>query len=269
MKKFKLKTKTRNILLIVLGCVLILGAILGLVAMFHNDDKTTKTVSPSFAVGGLNSVGAYSSTKESIYTKDAFECQGLKITPDFTSTVKYQVYFYNSNDKFVKSSNLMSGKFEEDLTFGIVKCRIVITPNNDTNIKWYEVSKYAKQLKIEVNKEQGNKVSADLFEFEHSGSLTETYGTYGESDWQSSSKGVDVSCCSKVLIKGEDFSSTNYSIYNATGTRIADVTIPTENVKVGSDGIKYFEIDMSNYASATILQLCYKVGATFELRLCA
>lgn len=270
MRKFKLKTKTKNMLLIVLGCVFIFGAIFGIFAMLkNNENNTTKTINPAYAVGGLNSNGAYVETKESIYTKNAFECKGLKVIPEFTSTIKYQIYFYNSNDKFVKNSNLLSTKFEEDLTFGIVKCRIVIIPNEDSNIAWYEINHYAKQLKIQIDKDQTNTISENMFEFGHSGNLTDTYGVYGDSNWQSSSKGVDVSCCSKVIIKGSDFSSLSYSLFKADGTRLVSESIVIDNLKTDNSGVQYFEIDMSKHNDANIFQLCYKNDATFELRLYA
>ena len=153
MRKIKFNKKTKNIILIVLSCVMLFGAIFGLVALFRQD-KTTKEINPVFAIGGLTEDGKYKETEESIYTKESFECQGLKIELNFESNVSYRVFFYNSNNDFVESTTSLSTNYNEELPLMATTCRIVITPTSDKEIKWYEKSQYANQLTINIDKKQ-------------------------------------------------------------------------------------------------------------------
>ena len=146
----KMKRKTWETIGIVVVCTaLIVGILGGLVALF-GEEKTTKKISPSFSIGGLTSQGKYLETKESIYTKELFECRGLTITPDFESQVSYQVFFYNAEGEFIRATSKQTGEFNS-VPLLATHARLVVTPNDDTEIKFYEVNKYAKQLKIEVD----------------------------------------------------------------------------------------------------------------------
>ena len=149
---FKSKKTWKNILLIGLACITIIGAIAGISALFRESEETTKVINPTYAVGGLTENGAYLETEKSIYTEDAFECQGLDIELDFKSNVSYRVFFYGSENDFIQSTAKQVGDFNEENIPQIAKtCRIVITPNDDEKISWYEKSGYANQLTIRVN----------------------------------------------------------------------------------------------------------------------
>ena len=153
MKKFKVKKQFKNILGIVLGCVLLFGAIFGLVALLNKEEKTTSISSSVFEIGGLNASGKYKETTESIYTKDMIECVGLDIKADFDSMVTFKVYFYDVNGDYLSSTSSLDSEFNSAPMIARY-CRIVITPKEDTEVKWYEVSKYAKQIKITVDAKQ-------------------------------------------------------------------------------------------------------------------
>lgn len=156
-KKFNFKSKKtwKQILLITISCILIVGLFAGISAMFREKEEPTKeTISPSvFSIGGLTDDGRYLETDESIYTKDAISCDGLVITPNFESVVKYQVYFYDEELDFMSKTEMLQDKFSNVPNFARY-CRVVITPNDDQKISWYEVNGYAKQIKIEVDIEQ-------------------------------------------------------------------------------------------------------------------
>ena len=151
---FKSKRTWKNILAIGMTVVLGIGAIFGITRLADKAKDTHKEISPVYAVGGLATDGKYVETKESIYTKDAFECQGLKITPDFESVVSYEVFFYNPNGQYVGTSGVQTEFYSFDGLMEVQYARIVITPNEDEEVSWYEVNKYARQLTVEVNKEQ-------------------------------------------------------------------------------------------------------------------
>ena len=61
--------------------------------------------------------------------------------------------FYFNN--FLSATEKQTGNYDETSTPLIAKyARVLITPNDDDEIKWYEVNGYSRQLNIEVNKEQ-------------------------------------------------------------------------------------------------------------------
>ncbi len=161
----RITRKTKNTLKTILGVVLIIGAVLGIGALINSivnkTDDGLVEISPKFEVGGLTSTGKYEETKLSLYTKESFECQGLKISLDFDSNVQYQVFYYSDTDNFISSSEV----FEEGQTMvlpnGAMKARIELTPiwddeveEKDKELGFFDVRKYAKQLTIEVNDSQ-------------------------------------------------------------------------------------------------------------------
>lgn len=156
---FKSKKTWKNILLVGLACITLFGAIVGLSALFRKSEETTKVINPSYAIGALDhSTGRYIETKTAIYTKDGIECQGLTTKLDFDATIKYQLYFYSEHDEFVHTTGTLDGVFYSTNVPVYAKyVRIVIIPNEDENINFFEKFDYAKQLNVEVNKEQNFK----------------------------------------------------------------------------------------------------------------
>lgn len=222
MKKVNWKSKKtwRNILVIFLAIITLVGAIVGITALFRKSEETTKTISPSYAIGGLDEKGAYVDTKESIYTKDAFECYGLKTTLAFDNNISYRIYFYDENNEFLQRSEQLTNAFDCEKTLmpaNTKTARIVITPNEDSKISWYEKSGYAKQLTIKVNKDQTKSDGVEIvlknyFELDTNNvgkivTTTEyTIGSaikYTEQSTHSCSKAIDVSgfvgCSVKIL----------------------------------------------------------------------
>lgn len=156
-KKINWKSKKtwKNALIIGLACITLVGAIVGLSALFRKSEETTKEINPTFAVGGLTEQGKYLETEESIYTEDAFACQGLDIELDFKSNISYRVFFYDVDKDFISSTTSLTSNYDEEITPKFsTYARIVITPNDDDKISWYEKNGYANQLTISVNKEQ-------------------------------------------------------------------------------------------------------------------
>ncbi len=203
----KMTRKAKRVLTTVLSVVLGLGAVLGVAVgvkhLANKEDDGLKKIRPNFSVGSLSTVGKYVDSEGSIYTKEAFECQGLKITLDFEDTISYKIFFYEDNGDFISSTELLEDSSTPTLPSGATHARIQIVPDWEaldiTNAKeqvinWYEVSKYTKQMEIKVNKEQGEyvlgeyvKISLTNSKFEMvegqimnvNGNLTESnYNTY-------------------------------------------------------------------------------------------
>lgn len=160
-----MKRKTKNVLKTTALAVLGIGAIVGGASLINNmkgEDDGLKAIHPTFEVGGLNDAdGKFEESKKTIYTKNAFECQGLEIEVDFDNNIKYQVFFYESDGDYISASQLLEGNQDLEVPTLATHARMEITPIWDTDvkekdqeIKWYQVVKYSSQLDIKVNKEQ-------------------------------------------------------------------------------------------------------------------
>ena len=162
MAKFR-KGKAKRIVAGVLACVLGVGAIAGISALVSSkaDDDGKVKVNPSYSIGGLDENGKYVESDATLYTKDAFECQGLSIKPNFDSNVKYQIFFYDEIGSFIESSDVLSASYNEDVPKNASHARLEITPvwsddvkEKDQVIKWYNKHQWEKSLEIRVDKEQ-------------------------------------------------------------------------------------------------------------------
>lgn len=157
--RFSKRKKTWIYVIIgLLLCAIVGGCVYAFVGT-DDKDKTVNISASEFSLGGLNDKGEYIETKESIYTKDAFKCQGLTVTPEFESQVTYQIFFYDELGEFVNKTASLEKAYRDDIPAGAYYARIVITPNKDEDgsaieLNVFKVSKYAKQITITVNKEQ-------------------------------------------------------------------------------------------------------------------
>jgi len=202
MSKLKNKKLWKNIGIGVLTGALCIGAVAGIGALANKSDDPTKTLNPSWAIGGLTAQGQYLETKESIYTKNAFECQGLDIEIDFDNNISYQVFFYDFENDFLSSTGKLTANYNEETTPVLASyARIVVTPKDDQKISWYEKGGYADQLTITVNKEQKvveKKDLTSLFTFTSgkaviADSTSAGFGTLYDSTSFKASENVDIS----------------------------------------------------------------------------
>ncbi len=265
MAKFRFGSKKgwKKILTVGLGFLLVVGAIFGIARWSEKAEKTTKEISLSYEVGSLSRDGKYSETEESIYTKTAFECQGLKITPDFDSQVSYQVFFYDQNEQYLESTASMT-EFYEGTPLLAKYARIEITPQEDEKVSWYEVNKYAKQITVEVNKTQDfvDIRTIDLFpEGEHVlyKSLIREAGTNNLIEETKEANGyvkIDVSNISRlrIYIDGGD-AIQNYFIDK-------DGQLVGENVNL-FDGVSEYEFSVPENAKYLVAN--YLIGGEYSI----
>ena len=162
-RTFNLTSKRtwRKILSIGLAILMIAAAIFGIVKLSQKMKDETKKITPTFAVGALGEDGKYiKDSKSSLYTKDSFEAKGLEVILDFDANITYEVFWYDAQGNFVKSS----GDLNKGTSFYAPinhTARIEVTPiwdndlyEEDRVIKWYEKFEYTKQLEIRVDKDQ-------------------------------------------------------------------------------------------------------------------
>lgn len=167
----KMKRKTKDLINKIVSVALVVATAVGIGALIGHfvsnkaDEDGRVVINPSYEIGGLTAYGKYEETKESIYTKEAFKCDGLNIEPEFDSTITYQVFFYDGLGNFVDSSASLEGYYTEEIPTGSSYARIVITPkwdkdtkDDDKKINIFQVNKYAKQLTVKVYAEQRDDV---------------------------------------------------------------------------------------------------------------
>lgn len=269
-----------------LAAILCIGVVVGAgfgIASLVKPDKVDKLVTYStlsnikYRIGGLDSNGNYMNTDQSIYTKDAFECQGLNCTLDFDNVISYQVYFYDQNNEFVHTTGRLTGAFVQDsVPFFAKYARIVIIPNDDNKVSLTEVAKYAKQLKVEMYREQGFKnYTENLFEIAKTGT-TIVYATGAESTEvegaadQSVTNYVDVSMYKEALVIKSDYTaSINNALYlydeNKTWVKSVNIASVATCFKA-STGYYYF-IDLKKICDAEFkyIRAAFLSNVTVEL----
>jgi hypothetical protein len=250
-------SKTVKTIIIIVCCVALVGGVFGILAGVSNGKFDSKKISGlAFSVGGLDSTGSYESTDASIYTKDAFECQGLTCTLDFDSVISYQVYFYDQNNDFVHTTGKLTGAFVSDsVPFFAKYARIVVTPNDDAKVSKLELLKYAEQITVKVYREQGFKNYTDNLiekDIEHA-QLKSTDGTVDTSDSTISvwvSKYINVSNYDECLMIRANTTMANCTIflYDNTHTFVNKYTVTdvADVVFVTSEGETYYRINLSS-----------------------
>ena len=122
------KRKFKSIISTFLCLALLGGAVFGVTKLLKNDSDTVEIKNSAFAVGGLDEEGKYVENKQTLYTKEEFECQGLKVNLAFDFTGSYQIFFYDYFGNFLSSSDVLSSDFDDDLPINTRYARIMIIP---------------------------------------------------------------------------------------------------------------------------------------------
>lgn len=248
-------------LIVVLVVAVLGGGVAGIISLVDSDKFDTKNISDlSFGVGGLDSAGKYMSTDQSIYTKDAFECQGLNVSLEFDSEISYQIYFYDQNNDFVHTTGKLEGAFVSDsIPFFAKYARIVITPDDDEKVTSFEVLKYAKQLNAKVNREQGFKnYTENLLDFSYENYYINANGELTENDPETTSY-TFVTTCEYVNISSyeeglyfKDNPNSSWTqgmvffFYDINKNFIDFVVVRdfAVNTFISSEGIYYYELNL-------------------------
>ena len=159
MKRINFKRDWKKLL----GVVLIVAAVVGIAgALISNDRKDMVSISSSeFEVGSINALtGEHEEDVQSLYTSKAFNCQGLRIAPEFEFTGTYDVFYYDYNEHFIEAKLGLKGVYDED--YPVAKlARVVLHPSipadeteSSFEISWWEESSFASLVDVSVSKNQ-------------------------------------------------------------------------------------------------------------------
>ena len=154
----KFTNKTKNIFKSVLCIVIAAATVFGAAALFSNRKSELKEIHPAFSIGGLTEAGKYVEQNNTIYTKEAFDCEGLRIDVDFEKNIMYNVFFYAENGEFISSTGNLTENFVNNVPEGAELARVLISPDwealevekDDRVISWFDIAKYSNQITIKV-----------------------------------------------------------------------------------------------------------------------
>ena len=156
--KISLKAKSiiKKVALALAGIAALTAVGFGVKAIVDYTKKDLKTISPTFEIGNLGSDGKYVNDESTLYTKDAFRCDGLQIKLDFDNQINYQIFYYDDLDNFTESTDVLSEAYSDGGHDSYARLVIIPTNDEDDKISWTEKFTYPQQLTIKVNKNQNN-----------------------------------------------------------------------------------------------------------------
>lgn len=154
MSSFRKKNNIKWIITFSLLAVLLVGMIFAFVKIDSNQ-KTKEIGSSSFtySIGLLDEKGEYKQGTSSIYTKDFYSVDGLEIVLDKDATITYNVSFYDEDKEFISATSELSSDLDVSvIPETAVYFKVEITPENDSEVSFFEISNYAGMLTITINK---------------------------------------------------------------------------------------------------------------------
>lgn len=179
--KYKTKSIMRKIAL-VLACVAALTALTFIVkAIVDYTKNDLKTINPTFEVGNLGNDGKFVDDKSTLYTKEAFACDGLQIKLDFDNQINYQIFYYDDLDNFIESTAVLADAYSGGVHDGYARLVIIPMNDDDDKISLVERVTYPNQMTIKVNKTQNSQyVDFYAYRMRAVDNLSELRFRYGE-----------------------------------------------------------------------------------------
>ena len=151
----KLKKSSLKILAVVLLVILSLGMVFGSAnKVFANKDGKIE-ITPIYTNGAITTgSGLVTEADANIITRKMFECKGLEIEVKENTVVKYQVFFYDKDEKFLSFNTYTSSqKFElaNDECYARIE---IFADTGDEKIELFDYYKYANRLTILIDADQ-------------------------------------------------------------------------------------------------------------------
>lgn len=218
-KNRKRKTSLKKILCLVLAGIAMFTIIGGVAAFATKDSKTISW--RNFTVGDIDINGKYVESKQSLCTKEAFNCIGLRVVPDFDSKLTYDVFYYDYNDVLLDAKRGLTGVYDEDYPLAKT-ARIAIHPEIPNDVKasefeigYFDIKGYADKLNITVDKKQNYLYSNTINLYnEENATFNKTFYVEGvkTTEWNT----LDASLVenSQCIVSDEIKISSEYSRYD-------------------------------------------------------
>lgn len=152
--KINTKSLFKKIALILAGVTAISAVGVGIAKLVEYTRQDLKTINPTFEVGNLGTDGKYVNDESTLYTKEAFEAEGLQVKLDFDSQIEYQIFYYDDLDNFIESTDVLSAAYSDPVHDGYARIVIIPTDDEDGKIGLTERVTYPSQITVKVSKEQ-------------------------------------------------------------------------------------------------------------------
>lgn len=240
----------KKIISLVLGVLILMGCAVGGYTLFGSD---TRSVSPTvFSVGGLDNDGEYVEQKNTIFTEDLIECQGLEITPDVKCTSTYRVYLYGHDKELISSTDVLSGNYKLTDT-AVQYCRIMIIPadsnEEDYVIGYFDVFGIANEYDITVNRKQSFEIK-NYFEADKVDKVANTDLEYVSKPGYGASKLVSVSGVEKLAV-----------IFDSAQPEALEILFFTEDIS-GEEAVYTYVSTVITGTESTVATVTVPDGAT-------
>ena len=140
--------------IVFLFLIVLAGGLIATVVKLNGSIKTKEIGSSAYAVGTLNTTtGKYEENASSIYTKDFITVDGLTVKVKENANVSYKLFFYNKDQEFISATEKLTADMNSTSVVSNAKYfKIVITPNADPKLSFFDVAKYAERVSVTVNK---------------------------------------------------------------------------------------------------------------------
>lgn len=140
------------IFLVVLGLI---GAVIGLSVKLDRQTTIETLGGEAYSIGLIGDDGANKDGNTAIYTRKGVTVNGLRCSLAEDAKIKYQIFFYDKDGKFISASEELSADYDgEDIPASAKTARIMIVPTEDEDgkVSLVEVLGYAGQLTVTVER---------------------------------------------------------------------------------------------------------------------
>lgn len=139
---------------VILAIILAFGLIATLFVKLDRQTTTTTIGGEAYSIGTLDETGEPTETNTSIYMRKAVTTDGLKCELDADAKIKYELFFYDADGKFLESTGDLTADWAGEVPEGAESVKVMITPtaDEDGKVSIVEVLGYASQLTVTVNK---------------------------------------------------------------------------------------------------------------------
>lgn len=142
-------------MLMTLVVIALVGAVIGLGIKLDRQTTTNRIGGEAYSIGAIDEKGEVKNSELSIYTRDGVTVKGLKCELAKDAKIKYQIFYYDKDGKFVSSSAELTADFNGTGIPATAKtAKIVITPTEDKDgkVTITEILGYAGQLTVQYSR---------------------------------------------------------------------------------------------------------------------
>lgn len=142
-------------ILMTLVVIALVGAVIGLGIKLDRQTTTNRIGGEAYSIGAIDEKGEVKNSELSIYTRDGVTVKGLKCELAKDAKIKYQIFYYDKDGKFVSSSAKLTADFNgTGIPATAETAKIVITPTDDKDgkVTITEILGYAGQLTVQYSR---------------------------------------------------------------------------------------------------------------------